>query len=507
MQWWRGRGRGAFWTLAAVAVAMLAGCGVGTNRQGPPTDPFRGVGLKVVVLGDPSMTEVLADRRGEWERSRGGSVTIEAADASPTDAPGLADLLVFPGDRLGSLVDVGAVRVLPEELDEASTPDGSTGTLDFDEIVEPYREQVTKYGGERVALPLLGSTPVLAFRRSAFDGDENHAGARAAGIDLSPPETWEELDALARFLDGRDWDGDGEPEAGIALALGPDPVAGVGNATLLARAAGGGLHRDYYSLLFDSTTMAPRVTEPPFVEALEALVGLADAGPEGMTGFDGEAARAAFRNGEAALLIDLAEYASGWLDPDSESEVGVARLPGSHRMYDPARDDWEEVDPPNRPAYLPRGGGWLVAVSAASESPAAAEDLARYLVGREVVSRLRADARLRGLPIRSPLIGSGPPGERPAPGLDSRDWSDAVSATMLADRVVVGLRIPGATAYLDELDDARAAAVSGRSTVAEALVELAEAWEVRTRKIGLDRQLWNYRRSLNALATDPEPPR
>ena len=96
----------------------------------------------------------------------------------------------------------------------------------------------------------------------------NKAAARQAGLTLEPPTTWEQLDSLARFFHGRDWNGDGKPDLGIALAIGSD-AEGVGDATFLARAASLGQHRDHYSFLFDSDTMAPRIDTPPFVEALE----------------------------------------------------------------------------------------------------------------------------------------------------------------------------------------------------------------------------------------------
>ena len=201
------------------------------------------------------------------------------------------------------------------------------------------------------------------------------------------------MDALARFLDGRDWDGDGEPEAGIALALGPDPE-GLGNSTFLARAASLGQAPDRYDFLFDSDTMAPRLGTEPFVEALTRLVALKEAGPEGVEGFDAEAARSAFRTGRAALLIDRAERVLSWSDPAAPVSAAVAPLPGSSRFYDPSRRDWVEPAEPNRPSYLSGGGGWLVGVSARTDGPsrAAAISFAKALAA--------PSSRTRSPPIR-----------------------------------------------------------------------------------------------------------
>jgi multiple sugar transport system substrate-binding protein len=511
--------------VLAVGLLGVSGC----NRGGPdpagPIEPFRGVALRVAVLGDPQLAAMLDDRRGEWERSRGGSVAIDAAPDLPASEG--ADVIVFPGDQLGPLIDADRLRVLPESLVtppdrpaaldpsadedapiEAGPGPGPGEPLAFAQVFDVYREDVSKYGDERVALPLGGSALVLVYRVEALQGDDLAAEAEAAGVSLEPPTPWEQLDALVRFLDGRDWSGDGQPDAGIALAFGPDEADRLGVETFLARSAALGLHRDYFSLLFDPDSMAARLTDPPFVEALDALIALIDAGPDGGASFDAEAARSAFRSGSVALLIDRAERYASWLDDGDEAELGVARLPGSDRMFEAIRGAYDPAEPPNRPGFLPGGGGWLVGVSSTTTEAktAAAEDFARYLIEPDTAGRLRVDRRVSMLPVRSPLVGQGPPLGRDLPGLSRRDWSDAVSRTLLADRVLVGLRIPGTPGYLDDLARAIVSAASGDSSPADALRSAAEAWDARSRDLGLDRQKWHYRRSLNAFATPDRPP-
>src|SRR5262249_12867673 len=153
---------------------------------------------------------------------------------------------------------------------------------------------------------------------------ENRAAAGEKGIELEPPKTWEQLDALARFFRGRDWDGDGKPDHGISMVLGAD-AEGLGDATFLARAAAVGQHPDQFSFLFDSEKMGPRVETEPFVEALSGLIALKATGPPGMEAFDADAARQAFRTGKVAMLIDRAERAAAW---SHGKPVGIAPMPG-----------------------------------------------------------------------------------------------------------------------------------------------------------------------------------
>jgi multiple sugar transport system substrate-binding protein len=482
---------------------------------------FRGLKITVGAVGSggSALLESIAAQRGEWSASRGAEILIHGP-VDPRSLQGI-DVLVFSGDRLGELVDLGVLAVLPEGLvsPAAKEPEGDadaearpaesesesgTDDLQFTAIAKPFRDQVARYGSDRMAFPLGGTALVLAYDRAAFDRPENRAAAEADGLKLEPPRTWEQLDALARFFQGRDWNGDGAADHGIALALGTDAEF-LGEAIFLARAASLGQYRDQYSFLFDYDTMAPRIDSPPFVAALRGLAALKDRGPAGMAGFDAEAARRAFREGKVALLVDRAELAARW--SHGKAVIGVAPLPGSERVYDPARALWEDVKPVNDPSLLPSGGGWLVGVNRAARDRQrdAALDFARYLINPETAKRLYADRAFPMLAVRPALMGQGPPDPRAALGVDVRQWSGAVSQTVTARRVIPGLRIPQADGYLADLSRERIKALS-EEPAESALKRAAQAWTHRTEDLGRARQTWHYRRSLNALATLPEPP-
>lgn len=504
--------KGAVRGVVAVAVAAgLAGCGTKPEAPARPEVPFKGVRIKVGVVGDEGIAKVLNPQRGEWEESRGGTVEVAEKGVATKEA-GALDVVVFRGDRLGELVDAGALATLPETVvyppPGERPPDAQEDPLKFAEVVPALRDQVGKYGDDRMGVPLGASALVLVYRKDAMANEANVAAAEKAGLGtLEPPDTWERLDALAQFFHGRDWDGDGKPESGIALALGLDREEGIADATFLARAASVGQHPDQYSFIFDADTMAPRITLPPFVEALESVKNLMKFGPEGVTDFDAERARAAFRGGEVAFLIDRAERASRWSSKDVPIIVGVAPLPGSKRVFDPDRTQWQDLPSRNRVSYLPVGGGWLVGLGAGGSSAtrAAATDFVRYLIAPETAARLRADVAFPMVPARGGLIGLGLPDPKSAPGLDSRRWAAAVGMTLTGPRVVPGLRIPEADGYLADLANGRVAALHGTPAEA-ALKDVAKAWDARTDRLGRERQSWHYRRSLNALPTPPSPP-
>ncbi len=503
------------WILGLCAISGCSGEDR-PARPGPVRPSFPGVKLTVGILGDPAILPGLSAQRGEWCALRGGEITIEPAP-SLEDRSHL-DLLIFAGQELGNLVDAKSLEVIPNSLVSPQRSEGegaakSTRTenpedspvhaFQYEEIAPVFRDQVTKYGADRLALPLGTSALVLVYRKDAFSLQANIDAARKAGITLQPPSTWPQLDALAGFLEGRDWNGDGTPDHGIAVVLGHDSE-GLGDTTYLARATSLAQHRDQYSFLFDSDAMTPRIDSPPFVEALRGVIAWKRLGPAGMETFDGAAAREAFRAGKAALLIDRAEQARAW---SSGHAVGVAALPGSDRVFEPLRKQWETASPPNTPSYLPQGGGWLVGVKhgLSGSQLEAALDLARFLASPENANRLRAEAAFPMLPVRSSQMGQGLPDPTSAPDVESRQWTDAVSRTLMAARVVPGLRIPEASGYLEDLSRSRVAALGGKDPEA-ALGELSQAWAARTKARGTQHQLWHYRRSLNTLATLPEPP-
>jgi multiple sugar transport system substrate-binding protein len=490
-------------------ITTLFGCDSDDSASQVNERAFPGTTITVAAIDDSAALTALKAWHATWERETGGKVEFLPEVVDPSDLKS-ADVILYPADRMGELVDQKKLALLHDTVVRPPVPLGSQvlppDPLAYGDIATAFREQVSKYGEDRFGLPLGGSGLVLVYRRDAFDSEANKAAAKQAGISLAIPKTWQELDALIRFFHGRDWDGDGAPESGIVAAFGPDKE-GVGNAMLLARATSLGQHPDHYALLFNPDTLEPRIATPPFIEALSALAQWKTLAPAKAETFDAEAARAAFRAGETAFLIDRAERASRWTDPKKPLTVSLAPLPASHKVYDPERKTWQEVPTLNRAVYLPRGGGWLIGISRETSGPKrkAALDFVRAVASPETSRQIVRDSALPLLPTRNSQLNGGLPDPGSALGVDSSAWGVAVARTMTAPRIVLGPRIPGTGEYLAILDKARVTAIQG--TPAEsALIEAAKGWSALSEKLGLERQLWHYRRSLNKLPTNAEPP-
>ena len=375
--------RRVFGLLTALGMAGLPGCDRGKITQPEaPSRPFAGAKIAVAAVGDPAILKTVIPQRGEWQRDAGGRGRdprgCARAEGRRRDGR-RPDLPRRPPGRPGR--PRGARRPARFRLATAAgrarrggrnPPDAAAADpFAFDDVLPAFRDQVTRYGEPRMALPYGGSALVLAYRRDAFAGEANLRAAAEAGLKLEPPTTWEQLDALAKFFQGRDWDGDGSPDSGLALALGPD-AEGLGEAVLLARAAGEGLHPDQFSFLFDADTMAPRIALAAVRRGAggRSLRGRGS-GRRGSGDFDAEAARRAFRVGEGrppdrprragrgAGPSRSRRAASGW--PPCRAPGGCS-TPSAARSTTPRRRIGR--------AYLPGGGGWLIGVSSKADGDA-----------------------------------------------------------------------------------------------------------------------------------------
>lgn len=98
-----------------------------------------------------------------------------------------------------------------------------------------------------------------------------------------PPRTWEELADIAEFFNGKDWNGDGEPDYGISMALQKGQQAGwhfisLASPYMMVPSADGKPTRYKGVLWFDPETMEPLINQPGFLRALEMLIRLYKAG-------------------------------------------------------------------------------------------------------------------------------------------------------------------------------------------------------------------------------------
>lgn len=484
-------------TVLALTCLMLSGCGSPTKTdteiladgikaaQAPTGPTFPGVTLKVAALQDPALGQITADLVGEWRASRQAELeVVEKPVLDPTGMPNdkSVDIWLVRGQSLGELIDKNTIEPL--------------GDLNADWPARPpvFESMVCRYGPDRYAVPVGTSVLVMAFQESLTTDADFKAATEKAGIAF-PPTTWDELEKAIPLL---------QPKFEMPVAL---PTQGSETDSLpldifLARATSAGKHRDHFSFLMSAENMAPRVAGTPFVDALKGLIAIRP--KQKLTA--GEA-RAAFRDGKAAILLDYAENATTWAKADTKGKISVAPLPGSLKVYEPDRKEYEKMPSVNLSAYLPNGGGWLAVIAKGrpEKNLAAARDFLTYLGSDSTAAVWATDKRMTLLPTRDALLANGFVDARTAPRVESGDWGESILKQLTSSNPVVGLRIPQARTFLNQLEIARQAAFDGQ--IAEvALSKAAEGWTSLVKQYGPARLKWHYRRSLVKPVTDPTPP-
>ncbi len=104
-------------SLCALLVGIVAAShGCWQDPTPPPSSrpSFAGITLTVGALDEPGLLEGVNSQRGEWVASRGGQVEIRPKPIT-VESAGEVDVLLFPGSRLGDLVDAGRLEPIPNE--------------------------------------------------------------------------------------------------------------------------------------------------------------------------------------------------------------------------------------------------------------------------------------------------------------------------------------------------------------------------------------------------------
>jgi multiple sugar transport system substrate-binding protein len=434
----------------------------------------------------------------EWKTLSGGKyVVTEAADTFPIDWAHRFDVVIYPAELFGEIVDEHWLMPIRTAL----LNNEDYGLTDLFPLIW---EHEVRWNGQPYALSL--GTPVLefAYREDLFAAHRH-----------VPPATWEKYREEIEFFADRDHWGDSVPPEGIAWQPTVEPLAsGWAARTFLARAAAYARHRNQLSTYFDSTTMEPLIATPPFERALEELV--AAAGPLSLIA-DPQAAYVALANGRCAMAltwISSATTARGASpSPDEMAKPGpqvgniaIEELPGAMDSYNLGRHSWEERsgEYESRVTYLGMAGR-LGSVSSSTHDAPSANRLLAWITRSEVSQRICAASSATTL-FRMSHVAKPDPwlGNRVEPSA-ARQYTRTVESALSRSQFLLGLRIPGAEKYMKVLDDAVRSAAAGKLKPAEALRQTAVAWEAITEELGRERQRLAYLQSLGMSVENRNP--
>jgi len=461
---------------AALAALMMSAALVPASAQDldlgtlPVDGKFGDVTLRISAIAGP-----YADgfKKFEKEIREELGIQMEFELIPPTEAF-TKDMLEFRSQSASSdivlfmpanLADYSRFLV---PLDKAAEQLGLS--FEKDDIEAVYRNVYTTWGGTMYSIPWDGDQHNLFYNKAVFADETNQAEFKAKyGYDLAPPKTWAEYKDIAEFMNGRDINGDGTPDYGVAEAWQRGGYA-VWWWTNKFAANGG--------VWFDAD-MKPLINSESGVKALQNSIDIRDFAPPGVLNFGYPELEAALLKQQVPMVIQWSSTGKAAQSKDVSDivgNVGIAMVPGTKLA------DGTIV---HRPA-LPTG--WAAGVPLFSKNAAAAVSLLAWISTPERSLELALDPGTAVDAWRASAFANVDAWKAAFP--EDPTYGEAF-INVQRETVLTGLpdlQIPGSAEYLTALDREIGAALAGEKSAKEALDAAAAAWEAITDKLGREAQ-------------------
>ncbi|MCH7750553.1 MAG: hypothetical protein IH898_00135 [Planctomycetes bacterium] len=407
-------------------------------EPGVTATPRAAVQLTLLVVDDPELAAGASLLRGEWAERSGGELVVQemTLDEMLAAKQFSADAIVYPSRHVGTLVARDWLRPVRDSV--LKSDDFALGDL-----LPLVRNESMRYAG-RIFGVSLGEPPLMmAWQMSPI---QNSPTPDAVAL---LPDTWEKLDRL------------------LPLETIEDDLA----AELIVRAASYVDRQHRAELLFDPQSMAPRLTSPPVVRALESMVARSNR-------TDRTAARTRFTWPTAGAL-------------EGESPWHFAALPRAASVFDSIRDRWEPQTG-GRPLTVLGFGGRLVSVTRASRNATSAFKLLAWLTTGNTATQLSSRSQATVWFRNSQKVQA----HRWLADRGGEQVARLVTRLLSSDSFYLLPRIPGIDRYLQSLNEAVVRAVRGELPPDEALESVAAQWNALTKSLGPREQRLAYRRHL-----------
>ncbi|MBT6298927.1 MAG: extracellular solute-binding protein [Rhodobacteraceae bacterium] len=455
---------------------------------------FEGVELTFMGLNNQNLHNFLF--RGflkPWEAYTGAKINwIDLAQADynarlqQSIATGTADFDIiemgapFEGDVLGK----GMASEMPEWVKEQ---------IDMDDYVDYLKAPVGTWGGKTYRVSIDGDCHTFAYRKDYF------GEGSITGRDV--PTTWQEINEVSKDLIGKE-----DPLTGLPAHGYLDPLKGWGGFGfyfLENRASAYAKHPNSPAWLFEPDTMKPMVNNPAWVQAIQDVMDLIDAGAYPTDQINADPGTTAFQQflaGTGSMLMWWGDVGSNARTSDTSVVGDVAGFginPASERVYNAKAGAWEESrnEAPNM-AYIGWGVYVMATVEGDDKKKKAAWSAAAHLGGKDL--SLWASAYPSGFqPYRNSHFQYE---EWEEAGYDRayvEDYLGSNADSYNHPNAAIEPRIPGIFQYYSVAEDELAKGYAGQYGSAQETADaIAAAWEKITDQIGRDSQISVYKASL-----------
>jgi multiple sugar transport system substrate-binding protein len=347
-------------------------------------------------------------------------------------------------------------------------------TKEIEDIIPVYRNLYMKYSGHDYGMVYDGDTHLLFYRKDIFD-KYNDEYRNLYGKDLTPPENWEEYDALAKFLT-RDTNADGKIDLYGTAIFGGDAKRYIWFAERYLSMGG-----QYFD-----TNMNPLIQNVNGIKALQDLINLNNSGstpPNAM--YDWIDLNNAFLHGDLAMVVQWSDTARFSFDKEIwkskvENKVGWAAVP---------------TEKPN----APRGGLWIgrvLGISKQSKNQDIAWDVISYITSKNVSMKAITSKGTINDPFRNSHFSTNSKGAFPTKDMN-KDFLNTVKLSLKNPNA--DLMIPGGWEYMQVLDKNIHLALINKLTAEKALINTAEEWDLITERYGRANQAEAYQKWLSLV--------
>jgi multiple sugar transport system substrate-binding protein len=456
--------------LACLALVTTIGCEprkIGTVSQTTETPSITQstAPLVVVVCDDGPLAAAIET---EWRASSGSGIHVEQSSfvaMAKSDRP--ADVIVCAPCQIGDLVAQQRLRPLTGAAEPV--------WVDLPDFFPLTRQLEMQWGKQRYAISLGSPQLVLFFDHRRFEQQG-----------LAPPTTWQEYGKVVEALHAI------EPPGVAAEPLGPGWAARM----FIARAAGYARDPSQYSCLFNFRTMTALIAAPPFVRALDELRASAAKLPNDVWQSDPDAIMKRFVRGELAMAIGWPSAGRGdTFDPRPDWRPGVAMLPGSIEFHDGIQGEWRRRAQHEIQVPVLGFSGRCVGIARGTKNIPLANNFVTWLSSREQGPKVTSRSTHTTIFRASQRTQADSWVEGPLSPI-AREYFDLILRNQSSTVSLAALQIPGQHEYMQVLDDAIRGSISSGEPSSAVLTNVTEQWERITDRIGRDKQIEAYRKSL-----------
>lgn len=194
--------------------------------------------------------------------------------------------------------------------------------LQWGDIAPFFRNFSSSFGGKTYLVPLDGDFHMLYYRTDVLEK-----------TGLKPPTTWDEYLAVAKALNGQDFNGDGQKGYGSCIAKKRNAqsywfVTDVVGSMIQSKGTSQGT-------FFDPKDMKPLVDNEAFRKGLKFLKESGKYGPPDETNMDVSDTRPLFVSGKCALNLDWGDVGVLAIDPKTSKVIdktGATLTPGTKEV-------------------------------------------------------------------------------------------------------------------------------------------------------------------------------